>query len=99
MGSCALIVVVRDNQLYVANLGDSKARLYRRSNEYEDNKPKYSSIKVSRTHNAGKPVEQEKLKKEFVDRDILVSRDNRVFYVKGRLQPTRVILPFMLESW
>lgn len=58
VGSCALVAVVKDNKLYVANAGDSKAVLLRKK---ADNT--YERIKVSKTFNANKPYEQERLKK------------------------------------
>jgi pyruvate dehydrogenase phosphatase len=58
MGTCALIAVVKDNKLYVANAGDSKAVLLRKKDDGS-----YEYIKVSKTFNANKPYEQERLKK------------------------------------
>jgi pyruvate dehydrogenase phosphatase len=52
VGSCALIAVVKDNKLYVANAGDSKAVLLRKKNDNT-----YERIKVSKTFNANKPYE------------------------------------------
>ena len=58
VGSCALIAVVKDNKLYVANAGDSKAALLRKKDDGT-----YERIKVSKTFNANKSYEKERLKK------------------------------------
>jgi pyruvate dehydrogenase phosphatase len=57
VGSCALVAVVKDNKLYVANAGDSKAALLRKK---PDGTLEY--IKASKTFNANKAYEQERLK-------------------------------------
>ena len=51
VGSCALISIVHDNKLYVANAGDSKASLLRKT------KDGFVRIKVSKTFNANKKYE------------------------------------------
>jgi len=87
VGSCALIAVVKDNKLYVANAGDSKAVLLRKK---DDNT--YERIKVSKTFNANKKYEKERLKKQFPkEDDIVICRreDEKACYVKGNLMPTR----------
>jgi len=67
IGACALVAIVHNNKLYVANAGDSKAALLRkRANGM------YERIKVSKTFNANKKYEQERLRKEFPkERDIV----------------------------
>jgi pyruvate dehydrogenase phosphatase len=52
VGSCALIAVVHNNKLYIANAGDSKGVLLRKK---EDGS--YEEIKVSTTFNANKKYE------------------------------------------
>lgn len=86
MGSCALAILITDNKLYVAQLGDSKAKIYKKIEK------RIISQKLSRTFNCEKPHQQLQLFKNFSDLDIVVcKRDlNKVCYVKGRLQPTRV---------
>ena len=89
VGSCALVAVVKDNKLYVANAGDSKAVLLRKK---DDNT--YERIKVSKTFNANKEYERERLKKQFPkEDDIVVCRrdDEKACYVKGNLMPTRAL--------
>jgi serine/threonine protein phosphatase PrpC len=51
VGACALVAVVVDNKLYVANAGDSKAALIRKNGDI------YERIKVSKTFNANKKYE------------------------------------------
>lgn len=52
VGSCALVTVIKDNKLYVANAGDSKAVLLRKKDDGS-----YEHIKVSKTFNANKKYE------------------------------------------
>lgn len=87
IGSCALAIIVHDNKLYVANCGDSKAKLFS-YNGYN-----YSPIKLSNTLNAGSKKEQLRLRTDYKDEDIFICKRNspKACYVKGRLQPTRVI--------
>lgn len=57
VGSCAIVAVVIDNKLYIANAGDSKAVLLRQTNDT------FEAVNVSTTFNANKKYEQERLKK------------------------------------
>ena len=89
VGSCALVAIVKDNKLYVANAGDSKAVLLRKK---EDGSYEYS--KVSKTFNANKQYEQKRLREQFKgDEDIVKCKrnDDKACYVKGNLMPTRAI--------
>jgi len=88
VGSCALAVVVTKDKLFVAQLGDSKAKIYKKLNN------RIISQKLSRTFNCEKPHQQLLLFKNFADLDIVVCKKelNKVCYVKGRLQPTRVFI-------
>jgi len=90
VGSCVTIVIVSNNKIYSAQLGDSKAKLFRSNREQENG---FEVVKLTNTHNAEKKREQAILFKEFPDKDIVVCKrpNNTVCYVKGRLQPTRVI--------
>lgn len=51
VGSCALVAIVHDNKVYVANAGDSKAVILRKTEEG------YESVNVSKTFNANKKYE------------------------------------------
>jgi pyruvate dehydrogenase phosphatase len=94
VGTCALVIIVHDNKLYIANLGDAKAELYRK-----DLSSKYSAIKLNNYHNAKSKHEQARLKKEFPnDSDIVVSHTmGNSYYVKGKLQPTRTLGDFYMK--
>lgn len=52
VGSCALVAIVKDNKLYVANAGDSKGVLLRRKDDGN-----FEYVKVSKTFNANKAYE------------------------------------------
>ena len=75
------------NKIYTAQLGDSKAKLFRKNKENQ-----YDVVKLTTTHNAEKKHQQAELYKQFSDKDIVVCKrpNSTVCYVKGRLQPTRV---------
>lgn len=99
VGSCALVGIVYDNKLYMANLGDSKARMFsvkekNKTEKYTD----YDITKVSTVYNARKKFEQERLIKEFPDeKNIYMCVSPGACYVKGRLQPTRSLGDFHLK--
>lgn len=96
VGSCAMVAVIYNDHLYVANLGDSKARLIRYDSKYKE----YYSEKLMHRHNSEKPREKEKLKKMFPnEKDIVICKrpNGTVCYVKGRLQPTRSLGDFHLK--
>lgn len=93
-GCCILSIVVYNNKLYIANLGDSRSELYSKNNSGE-----YSSQILNNIHNAKVKSEQKRLKLEFPNEpDIVVSRSlGNAVYVKGRLQPTRALGDFYLK--
>jgi pyruvate dehydrogenase phosphatase len=97
VGSCALIAVVHNNKLFVANAGDSKAAVLRKKQDGS-----YESIKLSKTFNANKKYEQERLKEQFkTEPDIVICKDaleNKACYVKGNLMPTRALGDFRLKK-
>eukprot|EP00347_Sterkiella_histriomuscorum_P014019 403362473 len=87
VGSCALVAIVHDNKLYVANAGDSKGVLLRTKPDGS-----FEPINISKTFNANKLYEQERLKAQFKnEKDIVRCRNNdsKACYVKGGLMPTR----------
>ena len=92
MGSCAMTAIIYNNKIYIANLGDSKARLF----SYEDNK--YEVQKITKTFNSRKKDEQKMLQKKFPnDKDIFTCYNEKSCYVKGMLQPTRSLADFYLK--
>jgi pyruvate dehydrogenase phosphatase len=96
VGSCVLVAVIHEDIIYVANLGDSKARII----GYNDKDKEYYSIKLMHRHNSEKLREKEALFKKFPnEKDIVVCKrpNGTVCYVKGRLQPTRSLGDFHLK--
>lgn len=93
-GCCILSIVVYNNKLYIANLGDSRSELYSK-NDYGE----YSSQILNNIHNAKVKSEQKRLRLEFPNEpDIILSRNlGNSAYVKGRLQPTRALGDFYLK--
>lgn len=84
-GSCVTAVLVSQKKIYSAQLGDSKARIFTKINNF------YIGRKITTTHNCKTKNEMDRLKTEFPnEQDIVVCKFNKVCYVKGRLQPTRV---------
>jgi pyruvate dehydrogenase phosphatase len=97
VGSCVLISIISSNKIYTAQLGDSKAKLFRKNKSTETG---YERIKLTNTHNSEKKHQQDILYKEFPnENDIVVCKrpNNKVCYVKGRLQPTRSLGDFHLK--
>ena len=91
-GACALVAVVHNNKLYVANAGDSKAILLRQKCG------NLEALKLSKTFNANKSYEQERLRSKFRgEKDIIRCRAKDKCYVKGGLQPTRSFGDFRLK--
>jgi len=85
-GSCALVAIVHDDKLYVANAGDCKATVLRKT---EDGKS-FTNVDISKTFSANKSYEQERLKKTWPnDPNIFVCRSERACYVKNGLMPSR----------
>ncbi len=91
VGSCIILIIVKDNKMYVANCGDAQAKLF----SYNPNKNShliYTGKRLNNIHNASQKEEQERLVREYSDEeDIILSRKGSdVYYVKGMLQCTRV---------
>ena len=72
VGSCALIAVVHDDKLYVANSGDCKGVLLSLQENGE-----FRNTNVSKTFSANKKYEQERLKQQF-------PTEPDIFICKGR---------------
>jgi len=90
VGSCALVTIVIGNKVYVANCGDCKAVMI------SDADGTLATKNISKTFNANKKYEQERLRSQFPERDsteIVHCRRNdpKACYVMGGLQPTRAI--------
>jgi len=109
IGTCVLIGIINNNNLYIANLGDSKARLisinerkyiYSSNSNRNINRNYYSIKKLSKVFNARKQYEQIELTNKWPDEvDIYLCHKNnpKACYVKGTLQPTRSLGDFHLK--
>ena len=103
VGSCALAGIIINKKIFIANLGDSKARLFflkekDNKNDKIDKPLKYEVKKVSKTFNIRKKSEQNRMKKEFPkDKDIIKCYGHKVCYVKGLLQPTKSLGDYSLK--
>ena len=97
LGTCALIGIIFNNKLYIANLGDSKARMF---SIYENDNKRYLVNKLTKVFNARKKYEQDRLINLWPhDKNIFKCHKNnpKACYVKGRLQPTRTLGDFHLK--
>lgn len=75
VGSCALLALVINNKLYVANAGDCKGIMFRKLLMTKgEESGKTVAIKLNNKLNACSKAEQERLKKEFPDEDIFVCK-------------------------
>ena len=99
VGSCAIASIVINKKIFVANLGDSKARLfYLDENKNKNTSLIYSVKKLSKVFNIRKSEEQKRMRKAFPkDRDIIKCYRRNACYVKGALQPTRSLGDFSLK--
>ena len=101
VGACAISAIIINKKIFVANLGDSKARLFYRSNKRIKNKNDVEEIKVkklSKVFNIRKKSEQIAYRAKFPkDKDIIQCYDPKACYVKGALQPTRTLGDYSLK--
>jgi len=99
VGSCAIASIVINKKIFVANLGDSKARLfYLDENKNKNTSLIYSVKKLSKVFNIRKSEEQKRMRKAFPkERDIIKCYRRNACYVKGALQPTRSLGDFSLK--
>ena len=101
VGACAISAIIINKKIFVANLGDSKARLFYISNKNIKNKNDVDEIKVkklSKVFNIRKKSEQIAYRAKFPkDKDIIQCYDPKACYVKGALQPTRTLGDYSLK--
>ena len=98
VGSCALASIVINKKIFVANLGDSKARLFYLDENKENTSLIYSIKKLSKVFNIRKNEEQKRMRKAFPkDRDIVKCYRHNACYVKGSLQPTKSLGDYSLK--
>lgn len=106
-GSCALVTYFYQNKMYVANAGDCRCILARRTDANvllnQDNKRNSArkigsleAIQCSRDHKASDPTELERLQRLFPHENDIVCSGR----IKGKLQPTRAFgdIAFKHES-
>ena len=101
VGACALTVIIINKKIFVANLGDSKARLFYLSHKYIKKKNETEELKVkkiSKVFNIRKKEEQIKYRQKFPkDKDIIRCYNEKSCYVKGQLQPTKTLGDYTLK--
>ena len=101
VGACAITVIIINKKIFVANLGDSKARLFYLSHKYIKKKNETEELKVkkiSKVFNIRKKEEQIKYRQKFPkDKDIIRCYNEKSCYVKGQLQPTRTFGDYTLK--
>ena len=99
VGSCALSVIIINKKIFVANLGDSKARLFYLSHPYKKKNNETMKVKkLSKVFNIRKKEEQINYRTKFPkDKDIIKCYSEKVCYVKGSLQPTRTLGDYTLK--
>lgn len=91
-GACAIMALVRDGHLYVANAGDCRAVLGRRTRVARGwvrggKEEVMEAIALSNDHNAREETEQAKLRKLHpFEGDVFTCKRANSCYVKGRLQ-------------
>lgn len=96
--STALVAIVSDGKLFVANSGDSKAVLLRKRADRDE----FEQISLNQIHSINKKSEQARLKKSFPgETDIFhcMKQPNgrQECFTKGSLQPTRSFGDFRLK--
>ncbi len=90
VGSCAVVALVIDDHLSVANIGDCRAVLGSVRSDPSSKQERVYALQLTRDHNCREPVEFLKLANEHPgENDIVVCKTSHACYVKGRLQLTR----------
>ena len=100
LGSCALSAIIINKKIFIANLGDSKARLFflDKNNIKDNSSSKFNVKKVSKVFNIRKKNEQKRMKKKYKDdEDIYRCYGEKSCYIKGILQPTRTFGDYTLK--
>lgn len=99
IGACCLCVLVSEDDIVCANAGDCRAVLGRSTSSVFGVTSGLEAVPLSRDLNAREPLEQEALFKAHPgEPDVVESQRSGVWYVKGRLQPTRAFGDLYLKS-
>lgn len=95
VGTCALVAVIIDNKLYVANAGDSKGIILKKKVDDKE----FDFVKACKAFNANRKSEQARVKEQFKDEeDILLCKGEKAWYLKSSLMVTRTIGDFRLKE-
>lgn len=103
-GACAIMALVRDDRLFVANAGDCRAVLGRRRRRGwvgggSGREGASEAVALSNDHNAREETEQAKLRKLHpFEGDVFTCKRASSCYVKGRLQVRGVGRAFRASS-
>lgn len=101
VGTCALSILVVDDYVFIANLGDCQAKLFSHRNDnnrsFTNINTNYKSFKLSNIMNASSISEQTRLHQNFKKEEDIIVFKNGTYYVKGRLQPTRVKIFLLIK--
>lgn len=99
MGSCALVAVVQENDLVVANSGDCIAVLGQVSSSHQTDVNSFIAHQINREHNARNSLESLLLTQAHPNEpNIIKCKNPHACYVKGRLQLTRAFGDLYLKS-
>ena len=99
VGSCALVGVIKGDDLVIANAGDCLAVLGQVSSVKKDAKKSIIAHQINREHNARNSLEQLLLDKNHPNEDDIVKcKSPHACYVKGKLQLTRAFGDLYLKS-
>jgi pyruvate dehydrogenase phosphatase len=85
VGSCCLLGAITDGDLYVANLGDSRAVLGRRESEGRANSPMVAE-RLSTDHNVGVEEVRKEVEELHPDDSHIVVYIQGVWRIKGIIQ-------------
>jgi pyruvate dehydrogenase phosphatase len=92
VGSCVLVAIKRGNKLTIANAGDCRAVLGTQGYSDKVKGGKFYSTRITMDHNCREPVEAYVLSQNHPgEANVIVRKNGRASYVKGRLQLTRAL--------
>jgi len=93
IGTCAIVAVITDNTLTVANSGDCRAVICSHQGD------QLMAKEMSYSYSANNIEEQQRYKSEYPDEsDVVFERSPGDFYIKNRRQPTKAFGNFEMKS-